>query len=148
MCISSDRRVRVWRNTHMHCSSWAQMQPPTVLLAVNTTRVCHPVMLRVSLCLCAHPPVHQVRVLGDDSNTFKYQLRDSSKWEVARSPNEVTKPTDQPTQLTDSPHACCTCLAPRAVPQYQTGSSVMFDVQLRVLHMPQAVRHPRSPAAV
>lgn len=32
----------------------------------------------------------QVRVLGDESNIFKYLQRDSSKWEVARPPNEVS----------------------------------------------------------
>lgn len=31
----------------------------------------------------------QVRVVGDELNTYKHILQDSSKWEVARAPNEV-----------------------------------------------------------
>lgn len=55
--------------------------------AVHCAASAHRILM-LFLCLWS---VFQVRVLGDESSTFKYMLRDSSKWEVARPPNEVRR---------------------------------------------------------
>jgi hypothetical protein len=49
----------------------------------------------------------QVRVLGDESNIFKYLLRDSSKWEVARPPNEVSSSCKCPLPLPAQEYMYC-----------------------------------------